>query len=351
MLPRPEDEPPEARASDEAPEAGRASEAVPEWAGSAPSVGLAAGLKGAPAKSRRNLLFVAGGAGVLVLAVVGIAVFAGGGKKRSVPDQMQAPVRPVEKATRPHSLRLPSSRPLPPQPWNPPKPQPAAEAKPPAPAKDKPAAAEQIAAPAEKPAQPEKPALAPIPAAENPRPAAEKKVAAEKPAPAERPVAQKPAAAPKPAVEKPVADPTIERSGCAEAREEAIASRHARCQACHQQGAGGCRGISARECQAPQRRAGRGHFGLLRCIEAESKGRPEPARAGHGPCPGWQCGPGRAPLQTLPQSFTQRAGPRAHTEENRPAWRSLTIESRPRLAMPNRLRTGSGRNQPSSQIY
>ena len=93
---------------------------------------------------------------------------------------------------------------------------------------------------------------------------------------------------------------TIERTGCAEAREDASAGRRARCQACNQQGAGGRRGLSAWECQAPQRRAGRGRSSLFGCAKAESTGHSEPARAGHGLCSGWQCGPGRAPLQTLP---------------------------------------------------
>ncbi len=197
VVPRAENGPPEARARDEASGEVKASEAVPEWAGSAPSLGLAARLKGTAGRDRRNLLLVAGGVGVL--AAVGIAVFAGGGKKRSVPEQMRAPVRSMEKAAASAQAAV-AKKPAPPAVVaEPAKPQPAAEAKPTAPAKNQPVAVEQIAAPAEKPAQPEKPALAPTPAAE-------KKVAAEKPAPAERPVAQKPAAAPKPAVEKPVAD-------------------------------------------------------------------------------------------------------------------------------------------------
>ncbi len=197
MVARAENEPPEVRAREEAPRAGGTSEAVPEWAGSAPSVGLAAGMKGAPGRGQRNLLLAAGGVVVLVLAVVGIAISAGGGKKQSGPDQKPAQVRSVEKAAAPPQPAIAQKPASPDAAVEPAKP--AAEAKPPAPAKDKPAAAEQIAAPAEKPAQPEKPALAPTPAPE-------RKIAAEKPAPAERAVAQKPAAAPKPAAEKPVID-------------------------------------------------------------------------------------------------------------------------------------------------
>ena len=194
-----ENGPREARPSDQLSIGVGGSEAVPEWAGSAPSMGLAAGLKGSPAKARRNILFAVGGVGVLLLAVVGITFFAGGGKRHSGPDHKQATVRSVEKAA---ALAQPAIAQQPAHPaaaMEPPKPKPVAEEKPAAPSKDKPAAAEKIAAPAEKPAKPEKPALAPTPAPE-------KKVVAEKPAPAERPLAQKPAAAPKPAVEKPVAE-------------------------------------------------------------------------------------------------------------------------------------------------
>jgi len=190
VVPKAENGPSEAGASDEPLKMVRSSEAVPEWAGSAPSVGLAAGLKGASARARRNLLLAAGGVGVLVLAVVGIAVFAGGSKK-------QAPVRLVEK-TAASAQPATAQKPAPPAATlELAKLQPVAEAKPAAPATVKPVAAEKAAAPAEKPAAPEKPALAP---------AAERKVAAGKPAPAERPIAQKPAAAHKPAAGKPAAD-------------------------------------------------------------------------------------------------------------------------------------------------
>jgi len=194
----------EVRASGEAPRGSEASEAVPEWAGAAPSVGLAAGLKGASGRGRRNLLLAAGGVGVLVLAAVGIAVFAGGGKKHRGPDQKQTPVVVgSEKAAASARLATVEKPALPAAAVEPATPQPAAQEKPEALAKDK--LAPPIAAPAEKPAQPEKPVPAPAPAEEKPKPA-EKRIAAEKPAPAERPIARKPAAAPKPAAEKPVAD-------------------------------------------------------------------------------------------------------------------------------------------------
>jgi tetratricopeptide (TPR) repeat protein len=127
-------------------------------------------------------MLAAGGVGVAVVAAVGIAFFAGGGKQRSASEQKQATGR-VEPA----------------------KHQPAAQEKAQAQAGMKPAAAEKIVVPAEKPAQPEEPAPAPAPSAEKPK-SAEKRVAATRPVPAERPVDQKPTAAPKPATYRPVAD-------------------------------------------------------------------------------------------------------------------------------------------------
>jgi len=180
------------------------SEAVPEWAGSAPSIGTVVRLKG----GQRKLYLAAGGVGVVVLAAVGVAVFGVGGKKQSGSEQKPAPVSAVvgsDKAaapTQPATVEKPA---LPAAVVEPAKPQPAAAEKPQAPAESKPAAAEKVAAPAEKPARPEKAALAPSPPAEKPRPV-ERKVAPEKPAPAERPVSAKPVASPKPAVEKPVAE-------------------------------------------------------------------------------------------------------------------------------------------------
>ena len=210
------------------------SDAVPEWAGSAPSVGLVAGLKGAPGSGRSMLFLAAGGVGVMLLAALGVALFLGNGKKRSAPEQKQAPVRAVVEPEKPAPSAQPATGEMPALPAaavEPAKPQPAAEEKPLAPAKSQPAAAEKVvalaekpapaaipvaekplpvekkvavekvAAPAEKPAQPEKPAPAAIPAAEKPR-RVEKKVAAEKPAPREPPVVQKPAVSFKPVVDK-----------------------------------------------------------------------------------------------------------------------------------------------------
>ena len=205
--------PPDERESREV-DVSDASEAIPEWAGSAPSVGLVANLKGAPGSGRRILFLAASGVGVMVLAALAVAVVLGSGKKRSGPDQKRAAVPTVVGAERAAAPAKPATGEKPALPTavvQPVKPQPAAEEKPLAPAKSQPAAAEKVAAPAEKPAAPEKPAPAVIPAAEKPRPV-EKKVAAEKPAapvekpaPPERPAAAKPVAAPKPAVEKPAA--------------------------------------------------------------------------------------------------------------------------------------------------
>ena len=177
-------------------------EAVPEWAGSAPSVATVSRLKG----GRRKYFFVVGGVGVLALAVVGVAVLAGGGKKPAISDQRPAPVKAVEKAAVPTQPVV--EKPTPPTAVaavEPAKPQPAVAEKSAIPAASKPAAAEKVAALAEKPARSEKVAVAPSQAVEKPRPI-EKKVAAEKPAPAERPVSPKVAASPKAAVEKPVAE-------------------------------------------------------------------------------------------------------------------------------------------------
>ena len=200
--PKPENGPPAERAHDrgqQGAEGSGGSEAVPEWAGSAPSVGTVARLKG----GQHRPYLVAGGVGVVVLAAVGVAVFGVGGKKQSGSEQKPAPVSAVvgsDKAaapTQPATVEKPA---LSAAAVEPAKPQPAVVEK-----FEAPAAAEKPRAPAEsKPALPEKAALAPRPTAERSRPA-EKKVAAEKPAPAERPVSAKPVASPKPAVEKPVA--------------------------------------------------------------------------------------------------------------------------------------------------
>jgi tetratricopeptide (TPR) repeat protein len=167
-------------------------------------------------------LLAGGGVGVLVLAAVGMAVFAGGGKKRSASDQGRAQVRSVVETSKAAASAQPAAGEKPALPAaavEPAKPKPAAEEKPQAVAETKSAAAEKIALPAEKPAQPEKPAPAPTPAAEEPKPA-EKRVAAEKPAPAQHPAAQKPAAALKPAAERPVADKAKPSSEPALARPE-----------------------------------------------------------------------------------------------------------------------------------
>ena len=176
------------------------SEAVPEWAGSAPSMGTATRLKG----GQHKYFFVAGGVGVVALAVLGVVVL--GGKKQSGSEQKPVPVKAADKAavpTPPVTVEKPAL-PAPAAVVEPAKPQPAVE-KPAAPAASKPATAEKVAAPVEKPAPSEKAAVAPSPAVEKPRPV-EKKAAAEKPAPAERPVSPKPVASPKPVVEKPVAE-------------------------------------------------------------------------------------------------------------------------------------------------
>ncbi|HJX63115.1 MAG TPA: tetratricopeptide repeat protein [Polyangia bacterium] len=205
--PMPENGPSPERANDQGQkkaEGAAASEAVPEWAGSAPSVATVARLKG----TRRKLYLAAGGVGVVVLAAVGVVVFAVGGKRQAGSDQKPAPVRAVLESDKAAALTPPAAveKPaLPAAAVEPAKPQPAAAEKPQPAAERKPAAAEKVVAPVEKPAQPEKAALAPSPAAEKPRPV-EKKVTAEKPAPAERHVSAKPEASPKPAVEKPVAE-------------------------------------------------------------------------------------------------------------------------------------------------
>jgi tetratricopeptide (TPR) repeat protein len=158
--------------------------------------------------ARRKLYLAAGGVGVVVLAAVGVVVFAVGGKRQAGSDQKPAPVRAVlesDKAAAPTPPAAVEKPALPAAAVEPAEPQPAAAEKPQPAAERKPAAAEKVAAPAEKPAKPEKAALAPSPAAEKPRPV-EKKVTAEKPAPAERHVSAKPVASPKPAVEKPVAE-------------------------------------------------------------------------------------------------------------------------------------------------
>ncbi len=177
------------------------SEAVPEWAGSAPSMGTAARLKG----GQHKYFFVAGGVGVVALAVLGVVVL--GGKKQSGSEQKPAPVKAAEKAavpTPPLTVEKPAL-PAPAAAVEPAKPQPAVAEKAAAPAASKPAAVEKVAAPVEKPAPSEKAAVTPRPAVEKPRPV-EKKVAAEKPALAERRVSPKPVASPKPVVEKPVAE-------------------------------------------------------------------------------------------------------------------------------------------------
>ena len=214
--PKPASEPPTERANDRGQrgaEGSGGSDAVPEWAGSAPSMGTAVRLKG----GQRRRYFAAGGVGVVVLAAVGVVLFGVGGKKQAGSEQKPAPVRAVagsDKAaapTQPAAVEKPA---LPAAAVEPVKPRPAVAEKPEAPAlaekprdpaESKPAAAEKVAAPAERPARREKAALAPSPTAERPRPV-EKKVAAEKPAPAERPVSATPVASPKPAVEKPVAE-------------------------------------------------------------------------------------------------------------------------------------------------
>jgi ribosomal protein S15P/S13E len=218
----PEDGLPAGEDGDEARSGIEGSEAVPEWAGSAPSVGLVAGLKGASGRSRRNLLLAAGGVGVLVLAAVGMAIFAGGGKKRSASDQGRSQVRSVVEVSKAAASAQPAAGAKPALPAaavEPAKPQPPAEEKPQAGTETKPAAAEKIAVPAERPAHPEKPAPAPTPAAEATKPT-EKGVAAEKPVPAQHPAAQKPAGVPKPAAERPVADKAKPSSEPALARPE-----------------------------------------------------------------------------------------------------------------------------------
>ena len=211
----PEAGPPTGETSGEARSDADGSDAVPAWAGSAPSVGVAAGLKGAPGRGRRSLLLAAGGVGLLVLAAVGMAVFAGGGKKRSASGQGQAPIRSVvgsnqaAPSAQPATGQKPS---LPAAAVDPAKFQPAAAQKPRAEAETKPTAAE-------KPAPPEKRAPAPIPAAEEPKPE-EKGAPAEKPVRAQRLVAPKPAVGPKPTAERAVADYARPSSGPALARPE-----------------------------------------------------------------------------------------------------------------------------------
>ena len=183
-----------------------ASGAVPEWAGSPLSVGLAASLTGAPGRGRRHLLLAAGGVGVLVLVAVGVAVIAGGGRKQSAPDQRRAPMRAVvgtEKAAAPAQPATGEKLALPAAAVEPAKPQPVGEEKPQVPAKSEPAAAEKVAVPAKKTAQPEKSVSAPLPASEKPWPVG-RKVAAEKPAPPEHPAVHGPGDAFKPAVDRPV---------------------------------------------------------------------------------------------------------------------------------------------------
>ena len=220
------------------------SEAVPEWAGSAPSVGLAAKLRGARGGSPSMFFLAAGGVGVMVLAALGVALFLGSGKKRPGPEQKRVPtgaaVEPEKAAPRaqPATGEKPA---LPAAAMETAKPQPASEERPQAPTNSKPAAAEKpvspekpipaaipaaekprseekkvtaekVATPAEKPAAPEKPAPAALPAAEKPRPV-EKKVAAAKPAHPEHSVVEKPAVASKPVVDKPApekARPAVE---------------------------------------------------------------------------------------------------------------------------------------------
>jgi len=181
-----------------------ASDAAPEWAGSAPSMGTIVRMKG----GRRKFYLAAGGVGVAVLAAVGVAVFVGGGKKQSGPDQKPTQVKAVlgsDKAAAPAQPAI-VEKPAPPAAAvEPAKPQPAVAEKPQVPAENKPIVAEKVVAPAEKPAQREKPTLAASPAAEKARPV-DKKVAADKPAPAEHPAVAKPAAPPRPAVEKPIAE-------------------------------------------------------------------------------------------------------------------------------------------------
>jgi tetratricopeptide (TPR) repeat protein len=157
---------------------------------------------------RRKFYLAAGGVGVAVLAAVGVAVFVGGGKKQSGPDQKPTQVKAVlgsDKAAAPAQPAI-VEKPAPPAAAvEPAKPQPAVAEKPQVPAENKPIVAEKVVAPAEKPAQREKPTLAASPAAEKARPV-DKKVAADKPAPAEHPAVAKPAAPPRPAVEKPIAE-------------------------------------------------------------------------------------------------------------------------------------------------
>lgn len=189
-MPTPENKQPDERASDrglQGDEVSGASDAVPEWAGSAPSVGLVASLKGTSGGGRRKVLLAAGGVGVLVLVASGVAVFVGGGKKQSAPEQQRAPVKAIIEADK-------AAVPSPPATGEKPA-LPAAAAEP---AKPQPAAVE-------KPAQPANPVPAPTLVPEKPRPV-EKKVVAEPPAPAASPVPQNPLAAPKPAVEKPVTE-------------------------------------------------------------------------------------------------------------------------------------------------
>jgi len=185
--PAPENRPPEPAASRDVPAVARASDAVPKWAGTASSVGLATGPTVLPSGGRRNLPLIAGGAGVVVLAIVGIALFAGGGKKRSAPEPQQPTAKSLVEAQKPSAPVPPpvAEKPAPPaEAVQPPKPQPAAQ--------EKPAVAEKIAAPAEKPAQPAAPTKG--------ERRVEKKAAAEKPAP--KPAADKPAAdRPKPSSE------------------------------------------------------------------------------------------------------------------------------------------------------
>ena len=156
-----------------------------------------------------------------MLAAVGMAIFAGGGKKRSASDQGRTQVRSVVEASKAAASAQPAAGAKPALPAaavEPAKPQPAAEAKPQAQPDTKPAAAETIARPAEKPAQPEKPAPAPAPAAEATKPA--EKGVAEKPVPAQHLAAQKPAGVPKPAGERQVVDKAKPSSEPALARPE-----------------------------------------------------------------------------------------------------------------------------------
>jgi len=244
-----------APASSEAPadEAGNAealggsesSDAVPEWAGSAPSQGLVAGLKGAPGQRRKKIFVAVGGVSVgVLLAAVAAAFFMGPGKKQPAPSQQQAepsalaemqkpamPAQPVQKPAmpaQPVTVEKPAAA-LPAPAAQPAKVQPPAQDKAEALAKNKPTAAESAAAPVAKPVQPANPAPRPTATAEKPRPPekaiaaekvapsaaspvagkskpVEKKIVAEKAAAAEGPVPVKFAPAPKPAVEKPAVD-------------------------------------------------------------------------------------------------------------------------------------------------